>query len=146
MLQQHLEIVADILGVDRATGNAETRLQVAIEKMSLILHDAIADMKMQEEILDQRDGLLRRFPQQGEMGQVRQNAEITEFGRHGPRHFGRVGERTDEEFLVDIAVEDLHGDDDVALFLGVSTDFAHEIDEELLCLAAPFLTRGPCRS
>ena len=35
-------------------GNAETRLQVAIEKMSPILHDAIADMKMQEEILDQR--------------------------------------------------------------------------------------------
>src|SRR5690606_27469312 len=74
------------------------------------------------------------------------HAEIVEFVGDGTRDLGGVGEMPYQELLVDVAIEDLQRDDHIAVFLHVTADLAHEIDEIALGVVAFFIARVLARA
>ncbi|VBB39624.1 hypothetical protein TRIP_E210012 [uncultured Spirochaetota bacterium] len=138
-VKQKSEIIPHVLGPDLAVGDIEPGLEIAIERMPPIPHDAIADVEVHGILVHQGNRFLGFFSQQREMGQVGQGAEIVVVGSHHIQHVGGVLEMADQGLLVLVPVEYFHVKLGIPEFLGELAELHEAFGENLLGLFPLFV-------
>src|ERR1035437_2464936 len=115
-LEKYTEELDNFRNVVCAAGIAEARVLIAPRGIVAVFETGVADVDVRDMLPHGQQCLRRRFAQERNVTQVHHQAKVFARTFHAHGNFKRSVRRTDEGFLVNVAVEDF--EDDVAPVIG----------------------------